>query len=124
MTAGRPLPRMPALPPPGPHCAVAILAEIGLQPAFAFCRRSSYDCLTAWVSRSNGKSRCTTTAGWSPGCTPMAPGITSSAGSCRGGHDGAPNVEFADFSLFFHSQPALLSEAFAGKPVVDRKGAV
>ncbi len=31
----------------------------------------------------------------------------------------SPNVEFGQFSVYFHSKPALLPEAFVGQPVVQ-----
>jgi hypothetical protein len=36
-----------------------------------------------------------------------------------GEREGSPHVVFGPFSVFFHSSPALLPEAFAGQPVVQ-----
>src|SRR6516162_5187253 len=36
-----------------------------------------------------------------------------------GERDCSPNVVFNSFSVYFHSKPALLPEAFAGQPVVQ-----
>lgn len=36
-----------------------------------------------------------------------------------GEQEGSPNVAFDAFSVFFHSNPALLPEAFSGQPVIQ-----
>jgi hypothetical protein len=37
----------------------------------------------------------------------------------NGEREGSANIEFGSFSVYFHSKPALLPQAFAGLPVVQ-----